>query len=81
MGAASADHLLHATGEGLDALVDAGVTPVLLPGTAFGLGAAYADATAFRDRGAPVAVATDFNPNCTATAWALRCRWPASRWD
>ncbi len=22
-----------------------------------------------------------FNPNCHATAWALRCRWPASRWD
>ncbi|RLM97402.1 imidazolonepropionase [Haloarcula sp. Atlit-7R] len=64
VGAASADHLLHATGEDIDALVDAGVTPVLLPGTAFGLGAAYADATAFRDRGAPVAVATDFNPNC-----------------
>ncbi|AHB66655.1 imidazolonepropionase [Haloarcula hispanica N601] len=64
VGAASADHLLHATGEDIDALVDAAVTPVLLPGTAFGLGATYADATAFRDRGAPVAVATDFNPNC-----------------
>ncbi|WP_434531117.1 imidazolonepropionase [Haloarcula sp. NS06] len=64
VGAASADHLLHATSEDIDALVEADVTPVLLPGTAFGLGAAYADATAFRDRGAPVAVATDFNPNC-----------------
>ena len=64
VGATSADHLLHATEADIDALVDADVTPVLLPGTAFGLGAAYADATAFRDRGAPVAVATDFNPNC-----------------
>ncbi|MFY4812190.1 imidazolonepropionase [Haloarcula sp. AONF1] len=64
VGAASADHLLHATDQDIDALVEADVTPVLLPGTAFGLGAAYADATAFRDRGAPVAVATDFNPNC-----------------
>ncbi|GGK52494.1 imidazolonepropionase [Haloarcula sebkhae] len=64
VGAASADHLLHATDDDIDALVEADVTPVLLPGTAFGLGATYADATAFRDRGAPVAVATDFNPNC-----------------
>ncbi|MUV58794.1 imidazolonepropionase [Halogeometricum sp. CBA1124] len=64
VGAASADHLLHATDEDVDALVAADVTPVLLPGTAFGLGAAYADAEAFLDRGAPVALATDLNPNC-----------------
>ncbi|MDS0299052.1 imidazolonepropionase [Halogeometricum sp. S1BR25-6] len=64
VGAASADHLLHATGDDIDALVDAGVTPVLLPGTAFGLGAEYADAEAFLARDAPVALATDLNPNC-----------------
>ncbi|SFR52862.1 imidazolonepropionase [Halogeometricum rufum] len=64
VGAASADHLLHATDEDVDALVAADVTPVLLPGTAFGLGAAYADAEAFLDRGAPLALATDLNPNC-----------------
>ena len=64
LGAASADHLLHATGEDVDALVEAGVTPVLLPGTAFVLGSAYADARTFVERGAPVALATDFNPNC-----------------
>ncbi|WP_049916641.1 imidazolonepropionase [Halogeometricum pallidum] len=64
VGATSADHLLHATAEDIDALVDAGVTPVLLPGTAFGLGSAYADAETFLDRGAPVALATDLNPNC-----------------
>jgi imidazolonepropionase len=64
LGAASADHLLHSTEEDIDALVESGVTPVLLPGTAFGLGAEYADAEAFLDAGAPVAVASDFNPNC-----------------
>jgi imidazolonepropionase len=64
VGAASADHLLHATDEDVDALVAADVTPVLLPGTAFSLGAAYADAESFLDRGAPVALATDLNPNC-----------------
>ena len=75
--AASADHLLHATDEDVAALVDAGVTPVLLPGTAFGLGADYADAAAMVEAGAPVAVATDFNPNCHSQsmgfASALAC--------
>jgi imidazolonepropionase len=46
------------------ALIDADVTPVLLPGTAFGLGADYADGRAMVEAGAAVAVATDFNPNC-----------------
>ena len=64
LGATSADHLLYATAEDIDALTDAGVVPVLLPGTAFGLGAEFADARAFLDADAPVAIATDFNPNC-----------------
>ncbi|MFC7081770.1 imidazolonepropionase [Halorussus caseinilyticus] len=64
IGAASADHLLHSTEEDIAALVEADVVPVLLPGTAFGLGAAYADARAFLDAGGDVAIATDFNPNC-----------------
>ncbi|ELZ20278.1 imidazolonepropionase [Halosimplex carlsbadense 2-9-1] len=77
VGAASADHLLHATDEDVAALVEAGVAPVLLPGTAFGLGADYADARAMVEAGAPVAVATDFNPNCHSQsmgfASALAC--------
>ncbi|WP_435180631.1 imidazolonepropionase [Halorussus sp. AFM4] len=64
VGAASADHLLHSTAEDIQALVESDVVPVLLPGTAFGLGADYADARAFIDAGADVAIATDFNPNC-----------------
>ena len=64
VGAASADHLLHSTRADVQALADAGVSPVLLPGTAFGLGADYADAAMMLDVGAPVALATDFNPNC-----------------
>jgi imidazolonepropionase len=64
LGATSADHLLHATDEDVAALTNAGVVPVLLPGTAFGLGAEFADARAFLDAGASVAIATDFNPNC-----------------
>jgi imidazolonepropionase len=77
VGAASADHLLHSTEEDVAALVENDVVPVLLPGTAFGLGAAYADARAFIEAGANVAVATDFNPNCYSQsmgfAAALSC--------
>ena len=64
--AVSADHLLHADDADVTALRDADVVPVMLPGTAFGLGSDYADARAVRDAGAPLAVATDFNPNCYA---------------
>ncbi len=77
LGATSADHLLRATDEDVAALVEADVSPVLLPGTAFVLGAEYADARAFLEAGAPVAIATDFNPNChsrsMAFAVALAC--------
>ena len=64
VGAASADHLLYATDEDVQAMIEADVVPVLLPGTAFGLGEAYADARGMFEAGAPVALATDFNPNC-----------------
>lgn len=64
LGAASADHLLHANEEDVTAMKDAGVVPVLLPGTAFTLDSAFADARMMLEKGLPVAVATDFNPNC-----------------
>lgn len=75
--ATSADHLLQSTDADVAALLEAGVTPVVLPGTAFSLGAEYADARAFRDAGGPLALATDFNPNCHSEsmpmAIALAC--------
>jgi imidazolonepropionase len=64
IGATSADHLLQSSSADITALGSADVTPVLLPGTAFSLGADYADASAFEAADVPVAVATDFNPNC-----------------
>jgi len=77
LGAVSADHLLHATEADAEALADAGVVPVLLPGTAFALDEAYADPEQFRAAGAPVALATDLNPNCYSQsmgfAVALAC--------
>ncbi|GAA0277582.1 imidazolonepropionase [Halobacterium noricense] len=80
--AVSADHLLHADEDDAEALAEAGVVPVLLPGTAFSLGEDYADPEQFRAAGddrsrSPVALATDLNPNCYSQsmgfAVALAC--------
>jgi len=64
LGAASADHLLQSTKADAAAMADSDVTPVLLPGTAFTLGVEYAEPSLFEKAGLPVAIATDFNPNC-----------------
>ena len=71
LGAVSADHLLHATDADAEALAEADVTPVLLPGTAFSLGANYADPGQFTEAGATVAVASDFNPNCHSQSMGM----------
>ena len=62
LGAISADHLLKASDEGLQAMKEAGVIPVLLPLTAFSLKEEYADGRRMIDMGLPVALGTDFNP-------------------
>lgn len=62
LGAVSADHLLHVTPQGIEALARAGVIAVLLPGTAFSLNAPYAPARRMIDAGVAVALGTDFNP-------------------
>ncbi len=64
MGAVSADHLLMASDDGLEAMRRAGTVATLLPATAFSLDTEYADARKMIDMGLPVALATDFNPNC-----------------
>ncbi len=61
-GAASADHMQKASDEGISALAKAGGVAVMLPGTSFYTKIAYADASRFRDRDCPIAVASDFNP-------------------
>jgi imidazolonepropionase len=62
LGAVSADHLLKVSDEGIARLREAGVIPVLLPGTPFTLNAEYAPARKMLAAGLPVALATDFNP-------------------
>lgn len=67
LGAASADHLEHASDDALDALATGGVTAVLLPGAAFSLGQSMPDARRLRAHGVPVALATDMNPGTSHT--------------
>jgi imidazolonepropionase len=64
MGAVSADHLLMASEDGLEAMLKSGTIATLLPATAFSLNTDYAAARKMIDMGLPVALATDFNPNC-----------------
>lgn len=67
--AATADHLEATTRTGLEALRDAGVQPVLLPGSVYALGLKrYADARAMIELGMAVVVASDFNPGSSPTA-------------
>jgi imidazolonepropionase len=62
--AVSADHLLMASNDDLESMRKAGTIATLLPGTAFSLNTEYADARKMIEMGLPVALATDFNPNC-----------------
>lgn len=60
--ATSADHLLHASDEGIKAMADKKVIGTLLPTTAFCLKEPFAKARMMIDKGGAVALGTDFNP-------------------
>lgn len=67
--AATADHLEVAGDEVLHALKDAGVQPVLLPGSVFALGrTSYPPARKMVELGLAIVVATDFNPGSSPIA-------------
>jgi len=62
LGAVSADHLIHITGEDIAALKESGTVAVLLPGTSYTLHTTYAPAKELLAAGVTIALATDFNP-------------------
>lgn len=64
VGAISADHLEKSSDDGIGQMAEGDVVGVLLPGTSFSTNIGYADARRMIDLGLPVALATDFNPNC-----------------
>lgn len=65
--ATSADHLLQASDEGIEALKDNDVVATLLPMTAFSLQEDYARARKMIDSGCALALASDFNPGSCHT--------------
>jgi len=68
LGAVTADHLEHTGPSGIEAMRDAGVQPVLLPGSVYALGSKrYPDARAMIEAGLAVVLATDFNPGSSPT--------------
>lgn len=62
VGAVSADHLVHASEDGLRAMAERGIVGVLLPGASFASGIPYADARRIIAAGVPVALGTDCSP-------------------
>ena len=68
LGTATADHLEHTDAAGIAALKEAGVQPVLLPGSVYALGSTrYPAAREMIDAGLAVVLATDFNPGSSPT--------------
>src|ERR1051325_7324884 len=68
LGTVTADHLEHTDAEGIAALKEAGVPPVLLPGSVYALGSShYPAARDMIDAGLAVVLATDFNPGSSPT--------------
>ena len=68
LGTVTADHLEHTDADGIAALKQAGVQPVLLPGSVYALGSSrYPAAREMIDAGLAVVLATDFNPGSSPT--------------
>src|SRR5690606_17020450 len=62
LGAASADHLEASTEDEIRLLANSDTVAVALPGASLGLGCAYTPVRRLLDRGAILAIATDWNP-------------------
>jgi imidazolonepropionase len=62
IGAVSADHLDHATRDDADALAEAGVVAVLVPGASYTMRSPQAPGPMLIEHGVTVALATDCNP-------------------
>ncbi len=72
IGTISADHLLKASDEGLQAMKKAGTVATVLPLTAFSLSEPFARARYMIEQGLAVALATDFNPgSCFCESFPL----------
>jgi len=73
MGCRSVDHLEQLDAEGVQAVADSGCVAVLLPGAQLYLDDPSPPARALAEAGAPLAVATDFNPGSSPVRDLLGC--------
>lgn len=71
MRAVSADHLLHVSDAGVEAMARNGVVATLLPATSLASRMPFADGRRLLAAGVPVALGTDFNPNCWCESMQL----------
>ncbi len=62
VGALSIDHLEYADEKEIDIISKSNVIPIVLPGASIGLGEPFAPARKFLDAGAPLVIASDWNP-------------------
>ena len=67
VGAASADHVTHASDEDIEALAASDTVATLLPAAEFSTRAVYPDARRFLEAGVTVALAADCNPGSSYT--------------
>jgi imidazolonepropionase len=67
VGAASADHVTHASDADIEALASSDTVATLLPGAEFSTRAVYPDARRMMDAGVTVALAADCNPGSSYT--------------
>jgi imidazolonepropionase len=67
VGAASADHVTHASDDDIEALAASDTVATLLPGAEFSTRAQYPDARRMLDAGVTVAIAADCNPGSSYT--------------
>ena len=67
VGAISAEHLLKASEQGMEAMAKAGTVACLLPATALYLREEAAEGRKMIDKGVPVAISTDCNPGSSPT--------------
>lgn len=71
IGVATADHLVHASSDGIRKMGERGTIAVLLPASSLASRIPFARARNFVEMGVPVALGTDFNPNCWTESMPL----------
>ncbi|NRB46293.1 MAG: imidazolonepropionase [Saprospiraceae bacterium] len=80
-GVRSADHLEASGTEQIEALAASGVIPVALPGASLGLGCDFTPGRRLLDRGASLAIASDWNPGSAPMGDLLTCASIFGMWE